>query len=121
VNQNITAAEVLAMLDPDQLQRFRESLDRNLMKHVDAGISPRRSVLRSSPGGRGSTIAKPTNFDLGNYPMTPWINDKDNPGQTTMKGDEVRKRPFIRPPNPREDLFVIHLSKTTPNHFELPP
>jgi hypothetical protein len=55
------------------------------MKQVDAGISPRRSVLRASPGGRSSTLTKPTNFDFGNYPMTPWINDKDNPGQKTMK------------------------------------
>jgi hypothetical protein len=48
------------------------------MKQVDAGISPRRSILRASPGGRSSTLTKPTNFDFGNYPMTPWINDKDN-------------------------------------------
>ena len=73
------------MFDPDQLQKFKDSLDRNLMKQVDAGISPRRSVLRASPGGRTSSLSKPTNFDFGNYPMTPWINDKDNPGQKTMK------------------------------------
>jgi hypothetical protein len=119
VNQKVSAAEVLAMLDPDQLQRFRESLDKNLMRHVDAGISPRRSVMRSSPGGRGSVLAKPTTFDFGNYPMTPWINDKDNPGQTTMKLEEVRKRAFIPPPKSRDDLFVVHLTKTTPNNFEV--
>ena len=55
MNQKVSAAEVLAMLDPDQLQRFRESLDKSLMRHVDAGISPRRSMLRS-PGGRGSVL-----------------------------------------------------------------
>ena len=118
MNQKVTAAEVLAMLDPDQLQRFRESLDKNLMRHVDAGISPRRSLMRS-PGGRGSVLSKPTTFDFGNYPMTPWINDKDNPGQTTMKAEAVRKLAFIRPPKTRDDLFVVHLTKTTPNNFEV--
>jgi hypothetical protein len=42
--------------------------------------------------------------------MTPWINDKDNPGQKTMKVEEVRKRPYIPAPKNKEDLFVIHIS-----------
>jgi hypothetical protein len=51
--------------------------------------------------------------------MTPWINDKDNPGQNTMKIEEVRKRAFIPPPKSRDDLFVVHLTKSTPSHFEV--
>jgi hypothetical protein len=91
------------------------------MKQVDAGISPRRSVLRASPGGRSSTLSKPTNFDFGNYPMTPWLNDKDNPGQKTMKVEDVRKRGFIFQPKPKEDFFVIPLSYKTPSTFEITP
>jgi len=62
-----------------------------------------------SPGGRSSlsSMNRPTNFDFGNYPMTPWINEKDNPGQKTMKVADVKKKSFILAPKPREDMFII--------------
>ena len=61
------------MLDPDQLQIFRDSLEKGLIKHVDRGISPRRSIMKNS-------ASKPANFDFGSYPLKPWLNKKNNPG-----------------------------------------
>jgi len=35
------------MLDPEQLQTFRQSIEKQLLKAVDQGISPRRSMLKN--------------------------------------------------------------------------
>ena len=62
--------------------------------------------MRSS-NGSGRQTQKPTCFDFGNYPMTPWMNDKDNPGQKTMKVEDVKKKGIFLTPKPRDDLFVV--------------
>jgi len=43
------------------------------MKHVDQGISPRRSIMKNS-------ASKPATFDFGSYPLKPWLNKTNNPG-----------------------------------------
>lgn len=72
VNTNITPDQVYEMLDPEQLQVFTDSMEWQLIKSVDFRNSPRRSM-----GKKSSKL----NIELGNYPLKPWINSKDNPGQ----------------------------------------
>ncbi len=100
VNQNITADEVYEMLDPEQLQVFRDSLERGLIKNVESGISPRRSILKNTP-------SKPSTFEMGSYPMKPWLNKINNPGQKTMLVENVAKHSFFHPPKTRDDLIVV--------------
>ena len=78
MNLNIKALEVYDMLDADQLELFRDSIEWSLVKTVEAGISPRRPPRRVSNNSSSSSNA--VNFELGNYPLKPWINKKDNPG-----------------------------------------
>lgn len=47
VNTNINADEVFAMLDSDQLQIYKDSIDSKLKKSMDAGISPRRQLMKN--------------------------------------------------------------------------
>ena len=105
VNSNIKPDEVYDMLDPDQLQIFRDSIEWSLIKSVDGKLSPRKSLMKNSIGGTSS--ASNLNFELGNYPMKPWINSKDNPDQTNYRVDQVKLQTFFLPPRPKDDLFVV--------------
>lgn len=111
VNKNISSEDVFHMLDPEQLNIFRDSMEKQLIKAVDAGISPRRQITRNQN--------KPLNMDFGNYPMKPWINKLDNPNQVMMKSGDVKTQNFFLPPRPRDDdLFILRLANDS---YELTP
>jgi hypothetical protein len=57
---------------------------------------------------------------LGNYPLKPWINKKDNPGQLQMRKQDVDKQSFFLPPRIKDDLIVVKFSQTEPK-YELTP
>jgi hypothetical protein len=69
VNTNISAADVYEILDQDQLQIFRDSMEWNLIR---------------------TTSSSHLAFELGNYPMKPWINTEDNPNQANFKVEQVK-------------------------------
>lgn len=124
MNHSIKAEDVYDMLDPDQLQIFRDTIDQQLIKAVESGLSPRRPSHFMRSNASGSTLSnagRGVNIDFGNYPLKPWINKKDNPNQTTMKVADVKKQHFFLPPKSKEELFVVKTGDTTPAQFELTP
>lgn len=60
------------------------------------------------------------NIEFGNYPMKPWINPKDNEGQSTFTVNQVNRMNFFLPPKGKEDLFIIKFGQTEPK-YELTP
>lgn len=92
------------MLDPEQLQIFTDSMEWQLIKSVNFMKSPRRSIEKKS---------SKLNIEFGNYPMKPWINAKDNEGQTSYLVEQVKRTNFFLPPKPKEDMFVLKFSDVT--------
>ena len=88
VNTNISASEVYDMLDQEQLQMFRDAMEWNLIRQVDDKLSPRKSLMKRSLGSTASNSH--LTFELGNYPMKPWINAEDNPNQANFKVEQVK-------------------------------
>ncbi len=91
-------------------------LKENIERKLNHTLEDRRSRRFVKPLEADERINECFEFDLGHYPLTPWINN--NSDDKLVKS--MKKYTFFLPPKPSAEIFVVSSGECSPM-FEFSP
>ena len=117
LNLRIKPEEVYSFLNYQELKKYDQSLERNLLSKIQTKRSS-AELRKSKSSDLSSQSSRALHLDLGHYPLSPWLNQVDNNSQyATMKLDQAKKYDSFNPPRAREDLLVIQQAECSSNFY----
>jgi hypothetical protein len=77
VNENVKAEEVYQVLDPTLLDKLQGNIE---VKFTET-LEHRKTQAIKKPLESDERLSQCFEFDLGQYPLTPWLNKQENDPQ----------------------------------------
>ena len=79
------------MLDSDELSFLKENIEKKFTKTLEL----RSTQVFKKPIENDERLAECFEFDIGHYPLTPWLNKSND-----AKMKEIKSLNFFMPPKP---------------------
>lgn len=106
VDETIKAEEVYQMFDSVQMHILKENIEKKLTYTLEA----RKTQQFNMPIEADERISECFEFDLGHYPLTPWLNKSDDP----LLRDLKRYNFFLPPKANKDELFIVSMGECSP-------